>query len=152
MRILGIIFFITALLLSTLEVGAQGLPGKGDSWTVEPDVEEKDRYAVVCIINKTPLNINFSYRWGDNEGYSNTMIYRKYNNWYSWPYSSEDIANGNYVSPTFWIRFDKNPRSSHVEFTEYTLDRYRSASQDCDSGKQYYFEIVGNSKLELYAK
>lgn len=102
-------------------------------------------YGVVCLINKTNLNISYSYRWGDQEWKSDS-IKPGHRSWYWWNY-----AKGNPGSPKFHIAFDNNTASGY-QGKEYWLKRQAAPEHTCDRAYRYNFSHVNGNKtlVDIY--
>lgn len=100
-------------------------------------------YAVVCLVNKTGQDINYSYRWGDDEWKSTSVSADGYR-YHSWEY-----AAGSHSSPDFRVRFDAD-FTNGTDYKVYLLKRYRAAEKSCDKGKKYEFKNAGGSLIDLY--
>lgn len=101
-------------------------------------------YAVVCLVNNTNREINYSYRWGEDE-WKSISVSANSNRYHSWTY-----ASGAQSSPDFRVRFDADFTSS-TDYKVYLLKRYRNSQKSCDGAKKYNFRDAGNSTIELYA-
>lgn len=100
-------------------------------------------YAVVCLVNKTGRNINYSYRWGDGEWKSQSVSANR-RRYHSWTY-----AAGSHSSPDFRIRFDSD-FTSGTDYKQYVLKRYRNGEKSCDGAKKYEFRDSGSSAVGLH--
>lgn len=100
-------------------------------------------YAVVCLVNKTGRDINYTYRWGDDEWKSSSVSADR-QRYHSWKY-----ADGSHSSPDFRVRFDAD-FTSGTDYKVYLLKRYRAAEKSCDKGKKYEFKNAGGSAIDLY--
>jgi hypothetical protein len=98
-------------------------------------VEAANRYAVVCIHNRTSTAINFQNKWADVDRWESNTIQPGRSRWFSHRY---DHQNEN-RSPTLLVRFDSDLRQHRYNLT-YKLERRAAAGQSCDEGKPYAFE------------
>ncbi|MFZ1754259.1 MAG: hypothetical protein WBO46_20080 [Caldilineaceae bacterium] len=100
-------------------------------------------YAVVCLVNKTNRDINYSYRWGDNEWKSQSVSANS-SRYHSWTY-----AAGSHSSPDFRVRYDAD-FTSGTDYKQYVLKRYRNSKKSCNGAKKYEFKDAGGSVVGLY--
>jgi len=98
-------------------------------------VEAANRYAVVCIHNRTSIAINFQNKWADVDRWESNTLQPGHSRWFSHRY---DRQNEN-RSPTLLVRFDSDLRQQRYNLT-YKLERRAAVGQSCDEGRPYAFE------------
>jgi len=101
-------------------------------------------YAVVCLVNKTNRNINYTYRWGDDEWKSQSVDAN------SSRYHSYTYPSGSHSSPDFRIRVDVD-FSSGTDYKTFLLKRNRNSKKSCDGAKKYNFRDGEGSTIKVFA-
>lgn len=102
-----------------------------------------NHFGVVCLQNKTNMDIRYNYKWGSNS-YKSQTVRAGRSRWHSWKYS-----NGSKYSPNFIISFDYDLRPGRASYKDYSLTRYQNRFETCDGAKKYKFVKQGQF-LELY--
>jgi hypothetical protein len=92
---------------------------------------------LTCLVNRTPGDVHFSYRWGERGDWQAITLKQGYNRWFS---NDENIA--------FMVRFD-NAAADGYQGVTYTLERTRSSERECDSARRYDFRWDSGT-LKLY--
>ncbi len=113
--------------------------------TVEIPVQlriPEPEYAVTCIENRTNLNLNYMYRWGDGEWKSQSVKPGE------WRWHSLRYEGGQHSSPDLRVRFDFD-LSGQREDKIYRLIRNRCKEESCRYAKKYHFAIHGD-KFDLH--
>lgn len=95
-----------------------------------------NKYALTCISNRSGVNLNYRYKWG-NGAWKSGHISPNANKWYSWKY-----RNATQSSPNLYVRFDTD-LSGRNNYKTYTLKRLAVSEQKCNLGKKYYFSRNG---------
>ncbi|MBX3051886.1 MAG: hypothetical protein KF753_10455 [Caldilineaceae bacterium] len=121
----------------------RGSSGSSAPSTTTTTSSAETPYAVVCLVNKTNRDINYSYRWGDNEWKSQSVSANS-SRYHSWTY-----AAGSHSSPDFRVRYDAD-FTSGTDYKQYVLKRYRNSKKSCNGAKKYEFKDAGGSVVGLY--
>jgi hypothetical protein len=96
-----------------------------------------NRFAVVCVHNKTTVPINFQVKWADVNRWDENKLSPGSSMWFSHKY---DKQNEN-KSPRLLVRFDSDLKQNRQYQIEYKLERRAAAGQTCSEGKPYAFEF-----------
>lgn len=146
LKSLGLVFVASLSLASVQAYSESFSEGEVLTTEVEPISNEAgpNQFAVVCIVNESGINVNFSYRWGDGS-WNSRSTEAGHSRWFSWKY-----APGGSSSPRFQITFDYDLRSGRDSRKTYTLDRYAAPFEDCNYGKKYKFMRTGDF-IDLYS-
>ncbi|MDJ0650584.1 MAG: hypothetical protein QNJ60_17975 [Xenococcaceae cyanobacterium MO_188.B19] len=102
-----------------------------------------NHFGVVCLQNKTNMDIRYKFKWG-SDSYASRTVRAGKSRWHSWRY-----PNGSKSSPNFTISFDYDLRPGRASYKNYSLKRYQNRFETCDGAKKYKFVKQG-SFLELY--
>lgn len=101
-----------------------------------------NRYGLTCVWNRTDINLNYSYKWG-NGSWRRASVRpgAKMAHGYRFPPNSQS-------SPDLYIRFDDDLIHKGVQRREYRLSSYASPQETgCQQyGKQYQFRYDGQAK------
>jgi hypothetical protein len=105
--------------------------------------DELDKYAVVCLFNRTNVPINYSFRWGTTGEWKLRELPPNKRHMHSWSYDRPDS-----VSPVFQITFDSDVTTTNV-YTKYDLKKYRARANLCREGKTYAFNWLNRRKKRI---
>jgi hypothetical protein len=100
-----------------------------------------NRFAVVCIKNRTQIPVNYQIKWADVGRWESQVLHPGRQTSFAHQYDSQDENR----SPRLNIRFDSNLSKSNFS-TGYKLERYRAAGDSCAEGKPYAFEYEPSNR------
>jgi hypothetical protein len=116
------------------------------AWAALKPDPNAPRYAVLCLINKTDISVNYVFKWG-NHAWKPESVASQESKWHSHAYDYP----GQNVSPNFTIAFDYTTAPTYL-VKDYSLARLAAQSKDCSSGMKYEFRYQGGSRdnIDLY--
>lgn len=100
-----------------------------------------NRFAVVCLHNRTSAPINYQVKWADVDRWDTNRLAAGANTWFSHEY---DRQNEN-RSPRLLVKFDSDLTQQRYQLT-YKLERRAAAGKSCSEGKPYAFQYEPSNR------
>ena len=104
------------------------------------------RYGVTCIANRTTIQLNLQYRWG-NESWRNLSADpgSTFRFWY-------EYTPGSVSSEPLQIYLDVDANAHSAEWKTFDLARYQSPDNTCKNAKFYEFIIQQGGAIRILSQ